>query len=444
MSEKSSTFAVAMVRLLVNILLWTASRLPAVTGRLCTLLPLVYTAPPKGPGGPNAYFYGWEVLTYVRYLVDAYLRQYSWQVQTSLSIITLSSLMILILAAVFTRHMMVRNRKDRLYELCRSRFEEPFRQVLAAPEKWPHEEIEYVCKVDTSALQTFDPATFARLIAKLRLERSKQVFLPNMQRLCNMTGVQAFMEYNMVKGHHVEETLQILITLPIRISEGALAAYTGSRSKRTRELARSYYGFCSKTEPFLYVNQDVNEGFQMWYPTMLHRLVGWHHAKGHPVPQFLTLAHQSKNSDKKALFISEIPYWGDDREKHDIRSFLTSSDPKCRSAAIQALAIIGDPDSENELVANYGSQFPEAKRETLLAVAKINTGRQTEFFKQAYLQSSSQNTRAVALSCLFNYGPEGRKAFHELAHVGLDDSKFFEQIESAEAKSEGKELKMRV
>ena len=408
------------------------------------ILPLVYTAPPSGPSGPNAYFYGWEVLTYVRYLVDAYLRQYSWQVQTSLVIITLCSLMILILAAVFTQRMMSRNKRDRLFELCSARFEEPFREVLAAKEKWPHEEIEYVCKVDTSALQTFDPATFARLIVKIRLEHSNEVFLPNMQRLCNMTGVQAFMEYNMVKGRNVEMTLQILITLPIRISEGALAAYTGSRSRRTRELARSYYGFCSKTEPFHYVMQDVNESFQMWYPTMLHRLVGWHHAKGHPVPRFLTLAQQSENSERKALFISEIPYWGDEREKRGIREYLTSPDPKCRSAAIQALAIIGDPDSEAELVANYTFQFPEAKRETLLAVAKINTGKQTEFFKEAYLQSSSQNTRAVALSCLFNYGPEGRKAFHELAHVGLDDSKFFEQIESTEAKAEGKELKMRV
>ena len=388
--------------------------------------------------GPNAYFYGWEVVTYVRYLMDAYLRQFSWQVQSSLTLIALSSLTILLLAIVFTQRMMVRNSKDKLFELCRARFEEPFREVLNINEKLPHEEIEYICKVDTSALQTFDPATFARLIVKLRLEVADEVFLPNMQRLCNMTGVQAYLEYCMVKGHHVEETLQILMTLPIRISEGALAAYTGSRNHRTRDLARSYFGFCSKTEPFHYVMQDANEGFQLWYPTTLHRLVGWHHAKGHPVPQFLTLARQSENSDKRALFISEIPYWGSEREKRGVRAYLTSTDPKCRSAAIQALAIIGDPDSEDELVANYNSQFPQAKRETLLAVAKINTGRQAEFFKQAYLTSSSQNTRAVALSCLFNYGPEGRRVFHELAHVGLDDTRFFEQIESAEYKSEEK------
>ncbi len=405
---------------------------------------LLQVATGGGSEAPNAYFYGWEVLSYVRYLVDAYLRQYSWQVQTSLTLIVVSTLMIIILGIVFAQQSMARNRRDQLYERCRARFEQPFREVLAGTEKWPHEEIEYVCKVDTSALQTFDPATFARLIAQLRLEHSDRVFMPNMQRLCHMTGVQAYLEHNMVKGHHVEETLQTLITLPIRISEGALAAYTGSRNKRIRELARSYFGFCSKTEPFHYVTQDANENFQLWYPTTLHRLVGWHHAKGHPVPQFLTLAHQSTNSSHKALFISEIPYWGTDQEKREVREFLTYPDPKCRSAAIQALAIIGDPDSEDELVANYSSQFPEAKRETLLAVAKINTGRQTEFFKQAYLLSSSQNTRAVALSCLYNYGPEGKKAFHELAHVGLDDTRFFEQIESAEEKAEGKDVKMRI
>jgi len=384
--------------------------------------------------GPTAYFYGFEVFTYVRYLLDAYIRQYSWQVQTSLILLVVCSLTIILLAISLTSRMMSRNRKDHLFELCCARFEEPFREVLAAKEKWPHEEIEYVCKVDSSAMETFDPETFARLITKLRLEMSDRIFLPNAQRLSNMTGVQAFLEYNVVKGKHIEQSLQILMTIPIRISEGALAAYTGSRNRRTRELARSYYGFCSKTEPFHFVTQDVNEPFQLWYPTTLHRLCGWHKAKGHPTPQFLTLANQSENREKRALFISEIPYWGDEREKRSIRHYLTSPDGVCRSAAIQALAIIGDPDSEEDLVNNYSLQFPAAKRETLLAVAKINTGRQAEFFKRAYLESSSQNTRAVALSCLYNYGEEGRKVFHELAHAGLDDSRFFEQIESAEKK----------
>lgn len=385
--------------------------------------------------GPNAYFYGWDVLTYVRYLLDAYLRQFSWQVQTSLVIIAMSLFMIILLSVMFAKRMMDRNKSERLLRQCAARFEEPFRIVLESDEKWPREEIEYVCKVDSSALQTFDPETFAHLITKLRLEQSNRVFLPNMQRLCAMTGVQAYLEYNIVKRKHVEESLQMLMTLPIRITEGALAVYTESRSRRVRELARSYYGFCSKTEPFHFVMQDVNESFELWYPTTLHRLVGWHHAKGHPVPQFLTLARQSENSDKRALFISEIPYWGNEKEKRSVRAYLTSSDPKCRSAAIQALAIIGDPDSEADLVANYAAQFPQAKRETLMAVAKINTGKQTEFFRQAYLQSSSQNTRAVALSCLYNYGEEGRRVFRELANAGLDDTRFFEQIESTGPKS---------
>ena len=38
----------------------------------------------------------------------------------------------------------------------------------------------------------------------------------------------------------------------------------------------------------------------------------------------------------------------------------------------------------------------------------------------------------------FRQDEEGRRVFHELAHVGLDDSRFFEQIESSEEKDSGK------
>lgn len=150
-----------------------------------------------------------------------------------------------------------------------------------------------------------------------------------------------------------------------------------------------------------------------------------------PTPQLLSLADNSQNEDKKALFISEIPYWGTEKEKRGVERYLASQNQKCCLAAIHALSIIADPRSEQMLIDNYNRQFPQAKRETLLAIAKINTGKQTEFFRQAYLHSTSHKTRAVALSCLFNYGEEGRRIFHELAQAGLDDNRFFMQIISS-------------
>jgi len=220
------------------------------------------------------------------------------------------------------------------------------------------------------------------------------------------------------------------------VDEGTLAGYLEHKDHQIRELARAYFGFCSKTEPFAMVTRDASKPFNLWYPTTFHRLCGWHKAKGHPLPHFLPLINQSTNEDKQALFISEIPYWGTAEEKRSLRQFLRSTSRACCSAAIQALALVGDTEAETELVNNYVYLFPQARREILRAVAKMNTGKQVEFFRKAYLNSTSHNTRAVALSCLYHYGEEGRHVFKQLSQAGLDDRRFFEQIESSEERSE--------
>ena len=380
---------------------------------------------------PSSYFYGWDTVRYFRYLADAYLKQFPWQVQVSFVLLAVSSLMIIFLSIAFARSMVQRSNEQRELERCKALLEKPFRAILTDNRKMTWEEMEYICCADRTEIQEFSSTVLTRLILSLRMEQSDKVYIPNMQHLCGMTGVRDALEHKLIKGNDVERTLQILITLPIRIGEGALAIYTSNKNTQIRELARSYYGFCSKAEPFSFVMQDINEPFNLWYPTTFHRLCSWHRTQGHPTPQLLSLADNSQNEDKKALFISEIPYWGTEKEKRGVEHYLASQNQKCCLAAIHALSIIADPRSEQMLIDNYNRQFPQAKRETLLAIAKINTGKQTEFFRQAYLYSSSHKTRAVALSCLFNYGEEGRRIFHELAQAGLDDNRFFMQIISS-------------
>ena len=381
---------------------------------------------------PSAIFYGWEVVGYVRYLVDAYIRQFPWQVRISFVLMALSVITILILFFLFAHKAHRRWLRDKQYEKCCQRYESAFREILETEEKLSQEEMEYICRHDRSQLHMTDSMLMARLLEKLRMELIGKPYIPNMQRLCRLTGVKDILENNLLKHRDVERTLQILMSLPCRVSEGSLAIYLSNKDIRIRELARAYFGFCSKTEPFSMVTYDVNEPFNLWYPTIFHRLCGWHKAKSHPLPHFTSLITQSTNEDKKALFISEIPYWGTEEEKRSLREYLNSNSKKCCSAAIHALALVGDPEAEDELVTNYVNLFPEAKRETLRAVASINTGRQVEFFRQAYLRSTSQKTRAVALSCLFRYSDEGRKVFYELASFGRDDNRFFEQIETTE------------
>lgn len=389
--------------------------------------------------GPTAIFYGWEVVQYVHYLVDAYLRQFPWQVRISFGIIALSVLTIAILFILFSRKSNKRRHSDAEFRKYQRRFESAFREILCTEKKLSQEEMEYICRHDRSELHQTNGMTMARLLESLRMEQTHKLYIPNMQRLCRLTGVQEALEANLLKNKDVKRTLQMLMTLPCRVSEGSLALYLENKDSQIRELARAYYGFCSKTEPFAIVTRDASEPFDLWYPTIFHRLCGWHVAKGHPMPHFSSLISHSKNEDKKALFISEVPYWGTKEEKQSLCHYLNSSSKKCCSAAIRALALIGDPAAEDELVKNYDSLFPEAKRETLRALASINTGRQVEFFRQAYLHTTSQKTRAIVLSCLYKYGPEGKKVFYELANAGHEDNQFFKQIEIIEEHEEGRD-----
>lgn len=384
---------------------------------------------------PTAIFYGWEVVEYFRYLADAYIRQFPWQVRLSLVLIFLSVLMILVLAVLFACKLHRRHVNERHYAECTEKYGEVFRTILGLEEKIEISEMAEMCGCDELQFQSEDSMQLANLLVHLRMEHSHKFYIPNMQRLCRLTGVSRFLEMNLLKRRDVERTLQILMSLPCRVSEGALALFLENKNQRIRELARAYYGFCSRTEPFSMITKDVDKPFNMWYPILLHRLCGWHMAKGHPMPQFSSLISQSRNNEKKALFISEVPYYGTQEEKRSLKNFLDSECKKCCLAAIRALALVGDAASEDDLVHTYSRLFPEAKRATLRAVALINTGKQVGFFRYVYLHSTSRKTRTVALSCLLHYSEEGRRVFNELSTAGKDDKTLFDQVITIEERA---------
>lgn len=386
----------------------------------------------SGDQGPTAAFYGWEVFWFFYYRLLNYLRHCSWQAQLSLFVIFFCIIFMIIIYVLFTRRIVLQDRFKREYNAAYDRYAQAFREILSSPQKMSRDEMEYICNSDMSEIREFDSYVLTTLITNIRLEYKEQIYLPNLQRLCSHTGVQMELERNLIRGHRVAQTLQLLMTLPIRISDGALANYTSSSSKQTAELARTYYGFCSKSEPFYYVEKDIDLPCGLWYPTNFHRLCAWHKAKNHPIPSLLTLAQHCHDERKQALFISEIPFWGSDTEKKQIVEFLTSPKRQCRLATIEAMAKIGLPEYEQPLLEHYEEQYTTEKRAILQTILALNTGQQAEFLRQVYLATTSQNVRATALTCLYNYGEQGRQIFYELKNLGnMDSSRMFEQIISS-------------
>lgn len=381
---------------------------------------------------PVVQFYGWEVVRFVfRQLLNQFF-DFSWQVRTSYFILLFNIITIILLSIMFIRRMMITHRADKLYEECSERYYEPFTKVLLSPIHWSVMNIEKVCECSVDEFAEYNGATFARLLCDIRVREDSRVHLPNMQLLAELTGVRAAVEEELKKGIKVIENLEVIDTLCLHISEGRLAVYTSHRDKRLRQMARECLTLCTESDPFRYLESDLNEHMAPARFMSLHRLFNYLSVTNRQMPPFITIANNVTNDNSAAFMINEVAYWGTQMEREALPSFFLSERLPCRIAAMRAVGKLGYTQCEEELIETYSSQPEEAQMELLSTIITLNTGLQAAFLERAYLTAPSKRLAEKALECLYKYGEVGRKRFEQLRHTPLDRRSRYllDQIES--------------
>ncbi len=89
--------------------------------------------------------------------------------------------------------------------------------------------------------------------------------------------------------------------------------------------------------------------------------------------------------------------------------------------ALRAVALLCDDTQEEAIVKAYQHQPEELRRESLKAVHAIGSGRYVDFFVNAYQTTSSVETKTCALTCLYSYSAEGRRAFEFLRNEVINE-----------------------
>lgn len=371
--------------------------------------------------GIDAFDYYYNFFSFWGEAIVAWFRDYSWQVQVSFSVILACIVTMIYLAFRFYRNI----RKTIAYEkevaAASEKYRNAFYEVLIRPDEPTMEELEQLCDSKIEDLQEFSPVIFASIISTLRLELSEISSLPNINYLCGITGVRQYYEQNLINKHDVLSTLQNIVNMSLRVSEGLLAIYINHHVANIRHMARMAYIICTETEPYRYLEEDLQEPQALWRPMMLHRLFGWLKDTERQMPQFLVLASVMKDDATAAFLIEEIAYWGSEKEKATIKKFFLSPMYKCRQSALRAVALLSDESQEDDIIASYEHQPDDLRCECLMAVSAINSGRHTEFFVDAFYATSSKKVRECALSCLYNYGAAGRRRFEMMRAETADD-----------------------
>lgn len=381
---------------------------------------------------PSINYYGWDVVGFWYRQVTERFFDFSWQIRVAYAIVLVSLITVLILIVIFSNQIRTRNQKERAYRQCKERFEEHFDAILLSPVHLSVVNIESICECSVEDFHDFSGETFSKLICLLRMKHHKKVYLPNVQLLCDLTDVTSYVEESLKRGRDVELIFQLIDTLALRISEGRLAVYTNHRDGRIRRLARLCLMICTDSDPFRYLEEDLNEDVAPSHYISLHRLFGWLAATNRQMPPFLTIAEHVKDEEGAAFMIEEVGYWGNDVERRAVSKFFMSEHVPSRIAAIRVVSQLKDKTREAELVASYRLQPEDVQLEILDMIRVLQTGEQAAFLEKSYITAPSKALAEKALFSLFMYGTEGRARFERLRQTPLDrrSRNLLDQIES--------------
>lgn len=383
--------------------------------------------------GTDAFDYYYGLVSFLWEKQLASFMHFPWQIQTAFAlIVTCIIIMIIVAWRFFKKKKMLQQFDEELKEV-NEELRSHFWDILISADIYTKQMVEEECKRTSDQFSEMSPEVLATVISELRLELSEVSFLPNLNILCEVTGVKLYYENNLTHRHDILSTLQNLVTMTLSISEGHLATYINHHNKNIRHLARMSYIVCTKAEPYRYLEEDLQEEQALWRPMMLHRLFGWLRDTDRQMPQFLVLASVMKDENTAAFLIEEIAYWGNEREKESINTFFLSPMFKCREAALKAVTFLHDDRHEQSIIDSYPKQPEYLRRECLRAIHSIGSGRHTEFFVDSYYGTSSKETRECALTCLYSYGSEGRRRFETMrADIASDEQgiKLLDQIDS--------------
>lgn len=376
-------------------------------------------------------FSGTDYLKYYWSYYQTLTENYTWQIKSAFAILILACLMMLVLFIMFG--IKIHRRRENLRQQAKvdKNYYTVFKSILEKDEM-SIDEIEEFIGEDEETLRKNKPKNYVTLMANIRTEMCDIPYLPNTLPLAELLGVRDYLEMNLQRGNNVFNILQEMLFLQLNISEGRLANCVNDRNPDVRMLARLNYIMCSESNPYKYLQEDLNEHQSLLRPMILHHIFGWMKARNRRMPNFLVLADSVDNPETAAFLIQETAYWGNPAEQALIPDFLLSGKKGFRSAAVKAIALLKDINAEQKLVDTFEYQPENVRIDIMNALLAINSGKQVAFFENVYKTSASHTMIELALTCLYGYGEVGRAKFEEIRSNATDEEKvLLDQIETS-------------
>lgn len=366
---------------------------------------------------------GLDWLSYYYWVVHNFMEGYSWQVNVSYFVLVGSVLTMLVLTVLIVRQSLricQRKRKERFVD---EHFKEALRELAFAERPITAREIEERLGRDEEFFRTNDYQwQLLFILSNLSFEREGFPHPPNFQLLCDFLQVTRQLKDNLLHRRDIFASLIRICLLQVRVPVGCLANYLGHGDADIRNLARLCYVFCCDNEPFRYLLEVLDGSRPRMALMVLHHLFARLHRSGRHLPHFLLNSDRVRRPSMAAFLIREVAYYGTEEEKGQLPNYYCSERLECRLAAVEATGLLRRAEFEDRLVESYSRQPEHVRRAILHALWHIRSGRQVQFFVDAYHNTPSKGTQLQCLRCLYNYSEEGLRAFEHIRETAAPDA----------------------
>ncbi len=350
-------------------------------------------------------FFGTDILKYYWYLIQNQFADSSWQITISYSIVLICIVAILVVTIGFLRRHKKRTKSQKMRKKLEKKYGEIVKDLLLDDSKTEIDVYEAFSGEDIKKHAKY----FIDMIINIRNDLHTISYIPNIQHVCDVTGVTEYVEYNLLNNINVFETLNNVLMLQLRISEGRLANYVNSKNKDIRSFARIAYLICGTKEPYKYLYELLSENDSNYTYLLIHYTLMWLYVQNIKMPNFKTLIDQVNNSRSCAFIIGELPYFIKDKDEliEILLVYINGHNEREKIKSIVTSEKLGDePRILSVLMTNYNKENTRVQKvilETILNIEYSNTSNIGQFFKDIYEDASDNNIKNLALRGLYKY-----------------------------------------
>lgn len=375
----------------------------------------------------ETYIPGMTTITYSdlnvwKYYVSIFANKfigYPWVVRVSYGFIIFSIiyLVIVILSVSFTLY--PRMRENIIFHKYLKEYHSVLVSILTNSKSLTLDEERKIMHFDVATR----PKTRIEYMAWFRVLRTaytscgKRLNMHNLKLAMDDMGLMDFIYDQLLHGSRKYQVFVIesILQMQLNIKSGIMVRFLNASNSRLRKIARLYYMFGNKEEPFNVLDDKfLNSNLSRQNLMEIHRVFEVSYKTGKILPPFKTFIDRSEIKSIKGFFIREAGYWGNDDDMDYILTFFDSDEPEFHIATCRAVAIHKYRKGESLMISHFDKEPLNVRLVILDAIMSIKSGEAADFLINEFQKSILRMQMRKMLYCLWNYSEKTRNYFYEM------------------------------